>query len=176
MSRNLVMFLVLLGLALMSGTAVHPGPRDEEAAPLRVGVYDSRAIAVAFAGSEFLRVGEKMQALKEAKAAGDGDRVKELEAWGEKAQRQLHRQGFGRVPVTDLLGHVKDRLPTVAQEAGVDAITFECNYLAPGVEKVDITLELVMLFDPSERTLRTVEELRQHEPVDLDEIERNHDH
>ncbi|MHC4218563.1 MAG: hypothetical protein ACYSU7_08935, partial [Planctomycetota bacterium] len=117
-----------------------------------------------------------MQALKEAKAAGDGDRVKELEAWGEKAQRQLHRQGFGRVPVTDLLGHVKDRLPTVAQEAGVDAITFECNYLAPGVEKVDITLELVMLFDPSERTLRTVEELRQHEPVDLDEIERNHDH
>jgi hypothetical protein len=170
-----VILFVLVGLALMAGTAVSAGPRDE-AAPLRIGVYDSRAIAVAFAGSKFLRVGEKKQALKEARAAGDEGRAKELEAWGEKRQRQLHRQGFGRVPVTDLLAHVKDRLPEVAREAGVDAIAFECNYLAPGVEKVDITLELVMLFDPSERTLRTVNEIFKHEPVDLDEIEQNHDH
>ncbi len=146
-------------------------------AKLRVGVYDSRAIAIAYAPSEYNPVAEMMGEMKKAKEAGDIERIKELEEWGPRHQRQLHRQGFGRVPVTDLLEHVKDRLPEVAKAAGVDVIAFECNYIGSDVEKIDITRELVMLFDPSDKVLGWVEQLGDHDPVDLDELENlGHDH
>lgn len=46
-----------------------------------------------------------------AKAAGDQARMKELEERGQALQRKLHRQGFGSVPVDDILAHGKDRIP-----------------------------------------------------------------
>ena len=149
---------------------------EQPARKLRVGVYDNRAIAVAYGPSKFNPVGEKMKEYKEAKATGDTKRAKEFEAWGEKHQRKLHRQGFGQVPVDDILAHVKDKFPEVARKTDVDVIVRQCDYVGPNVEDVDITKELVLLFEPSEKTLRTVEGLKKHAPVDLDEIEQHHDH
>jgi hypothetical protein len=173
--------LTLISAALVTATlllaSTRPAPAGaEEPATVRVGVYDSRAVAVAYAASDFNPVSEKMKQYDAAKEAGDTKRMEEYEAWGQKHQRQLHRQGFGRVPVTDLLEHVADRLPDVARETGVDVIAFECNYRGPHVEEVDVTRELVMLFDPSGKTLETVAEMAKVEPVDLDEIEQHHDH
>jgi hypothetical protein len=148
----------------------------EPASNLRVGIYDNRAIAVAYAASKHNPVAGKMKEHKEAKAAGDTERVKELEAWGKKHQRQLHRQGFGRVPVDDLLTCVKEKLPEVAEDGGVDVIVWQCDYSGPNVEVVDITKELVQLFDPSEKTLKTVAELKKHDPIDLDTVEEHHEH
>ncbi len=150
---------------------------DDAGTKLRVGVYDNRAIAVAYGPSKYNPVGEKMKEYNKAKAAGDTKRMKELEAWGEKHQRQLHRQGFGRVPVNDLLAHVKDKMPRLACKLGIDVIARQCDYTSPNVEVVDITKELVMLFDPSEKTLKIVEKLKKHpNPIDLDTIERHHKH
>jgi hypothetical protein len=78
--------------------------------------------------------------------------------------------------VDDLLAHVADRLPEVAEQADVDAIVFDCSWAGPNIEIVDITMELVMLFDPTEKTLRTAREVMKHEPIDLDAIERGHEH
>lgn len=179
MWRIIVSSVVLLSVISVAGlvqSAASAAPEAvQEQAKLRVGVYDSRAIAVAYVHSPYSPTSGKMKEYEEAKAAGDEARVKELEAWGEKHQRQLHRQGFGRVPVSDLLEHVKDRLPELAEQIGVDVIAFECNYLGPNVEEVDITVELAKLFDDSERTLETIEQLRQMDPLDLDEIEAHHD-
>ena len=153
---------------------------DDGAAParpqLRVGVYDNRAIAVAFAHSSFNPVAGKMKAYDEAKEAGDEAAMEQLEAWGNDHQRQLHRQGFGRVPVTDLLEYVEDDLPALAAKLDVDVIAFECNYRAEHVEEVDVTLELVGLFNPDERALRTAREVMKHKPIDLNEVEAHHDH
>ena len=171
--RPVILPLALCGAALLATFAL--ARPHESAAKVRVGTYDSRAIAVAYAPSKFNPVGEKRRELEAAKAAGDTERVAELEAWGPKHQRALHRQGFGRVPVDDLLAHVADRLPEAARAAGVDVIVFDCSWAGPEVEVVDVTHELVALFDPSERTLTTVEELLEHEPVDLDEIEGHQD-
>ncbi|MHC4062053.1 MAG: hypothetical protein ACYSR6_10680, partial [Planctomycetota bacterium] len=56
----------------------------------RIGIYDSRAIAVAFVGSEVYKatVGKKMADMmadeyKKAESEGDKKRVEELKAWGE---------------------------------------------------------------------------------------------
>ena len=174
--RKSAVAVLLVAAAMITLVALSAAGTVEPPPKLRVGVYDNRAIAVAYALSTFNPVKQNMEEYEKAKAAGDQKRVKELEAWGEKHQRQLHRQGFGRVPVDDLLGHVKDELPDVARKMDIDAIAWHCNYASADVEQVDITMELVMLFDPSKRVLKTVEELRKHDPVDLDVIEQNHEH
>jgi hypothetical protein len=147
---------------------------ETASARVRVGTYDNRAVAVAYAASKYNPVGEKMKEHQAAKAAGNDGRVKELEAWGAQHQRQLHRQGFCRVPVDDLLAHVKDKLPEVAEKAEVSAIVLQGEYLASGTEAVDVTDALVQLFEPSAKTLKTIAGLRKKPPVDLDELEKFH--
>ncbi len=169
--RTATNLLILLGL--VSGAV--SGVRSREPR-IRVGTYDSRAIAVAYAPSRFNPVGEKMKEYEKAKQAGDGARVAELEAWGEKQQRRLHRQGFARVPVDDLLAPVKDRLAEVAQRRALDLVAWSCDYTGPGVEVVDVTDDLVALFEPSEKTRAIVAEVRRREPLDLDEVEAEHEH
>jgi len=71
---------------------------------------------------------------------------------------------------------MKDRFPEVARKTGVDVIAWQCDYAGPDVGVVDITKDLVLLFEPSEKTLKTVEELMKHAPLDLDYIEQHHDH
>jgi hypothetical protein len=172
-------FLALLAAVTALLAPAAPPPADSQPAPrgpVLVGIYDNRAIAVAYAASAHNPVGARMQEYEAAKLAGDAARMQELEAWGQKHQRQLHRQGFGRVPVDDLLACVRDGLPEVARAAGVDAITWSCAYAAPGVEVVDVTHRIVALFDPSPATLRTISQMKGVEPLDLDAIEAQRDH
>ena len=140
-----------------------------------MGTYDTRGVAIAYAASKYNPVGEKQAEHEKAKAAGDTARMHELEQWGEKHQRQLHRQGFGRVPVGDLLEPVKDRLAAVAAKAGVEVIASSCDYSSGNVETIDITLQLVALYDPSEQTLRYAKEITHQPVVDLDALESARD-
>lgn len=142
-------------------------------AKFRIGTYDSRAIAVAYAASRFNPVRGKMKEMEAAKAAGDQVKVKQLEQWGQALQRQLHRQGFSRVPVDDLLAHVKDRIPEVAARAGVQAVMMQCDWAAAGVEVVDVTEALVALYEPSARTLSIVQDMKGKPPLPLDELEKH---
>lgn len=155
-------------LALFGISAVCRGGAAPAA---RIGVYDSRAVAVAYAASRFNPVREKMKEMKAAKAIGNQPKIKELEEWGQAHQRQLHRQGFGRVPVDDLLAHVKDQLPAVAGRAGVVAIAMSCDWTGAEVETIDVTDALVALFEPSARTLSIVRDMKGKAPLPLDEIE-----
>ena len=108
-----------------------------------------------------------MAAHERAKAAGDRDAIKELESWGQNLQRLLHFQGFGHVPVPDLLEPVKDGVKEVAQRRGLAAITMGCDFTAGTVELVDVTEDLVKLYDPTEKTLKTALGIRSAKPVDL---------
>ena len=146
---------------------------------IRIGVYDNRAIAIAYASSRFNPVGEKMKEFEAARERGDEVTIRDLEAWGQAHQRQLHRQGFGRVPVADLLEHVKEALPELAARLDLDAIVFEVDHLAPGATEpepaapeVDITMDLGMLLDPPETAIRNAKEVVKHPAIDLDEIEQ----
>jgi hypothetical protein len=172
---NRAVYVSIVGALVALALASNAGSSDQ-APRVRIGTYDNRAIAVAFAPSRFNPVGQKMAELEQAKKAGDRARAGELEAWGEKHQRQLHRQAFARVPVDDLLLSVKNRLPEIAKERGLDAIAWWCDHASAGVEVVDVTDDLVLLFEPSERTLKTVRELCEQAPAELDVIEAGHDH
>jgi hypothetical protein len=100
--------MVAIALAL-PGFAQEKSHNTQE----RIGVYDSRAVAVAYVGSTFQET--KMKDLtaqsKEARETGDAKEVSRLEAEGQAWQAKLKKQGFGTAPVDDLMAHVDGDFP-----------------------------------------------------------------
>jgi hypothetical protein len=140
---------VILGTAVFLVTRSE-GDDNPKGTKIRIGTYDNRAIALAFFASRFNPTAEKRAAYEKAKAAGDQAKMKELEAWGPRFQRQLHFQTFGRAPVDDLLEPVKDRIAKLARDKQLAAITMNCDFTSEQVELVDVTEDLVKLYDPPE--------------------------
>lgn len=159
-------------LALGAFSTLHQAATPPEV--LRVGTYDTRAIAIAHAASDHNPVGEKMRELKAAQASGDKQKVRELEAWGQKHQEHLHYLGFSRFPVDELLAPVQGEVSGLAQRLDLDLIAPFVDYGAPGVERVDITGDLVAIFAPSERTLASIRELGKHAPLPPEEVSHGH--
>jgi hypothetical protein len=170
-----VLAALILGVSGMA-SAAEDAPPNGGKGKIRIGVFDSRAVAVAYAASKFNR--EQYQKLKktldEAEASGDKEKAERIKAEGKAGQERLHRQGFGTASVKKYIDLVKDKIPAVAKNAQVDFIVskWEVAYQAPAVEVVDITDELVQAFEPNDRTLKTVQELKKHPPLDEEEIRR----
>ena len=177
---GLVLLAAGIGCAISSFSIVNGSQKKQL---LRVGVYDSRAIAIAYANSEHWSkvLKEKQAALEQAKKDGDTEKVKELEAWGSAQQSELHLKGFGTAPVHEYLDQVKEKLPQVAEMAGVDVIVskWEFDYVAEDAETVDITMELAKLFEPNERTWKSIKSLDKWKPYsqeDLKKLEKEYPH
>jgi hypothetical protein len=94
---------ILVGAATMvlvsTGHAQEPAPSFSE----RIGTFDSRAVAIAFYRSAEFQEDTRglMMELEEAKAAGDEERVKELEALFPALQHRMHQQGFSTASVRE---------------------------------------------------------------------------
>lgn len=144
--------------------------QSQSSAPtIRVGIYDSRAIAVAYARSEMFRQWyAKLSAERDqAKAAGDENRVKQIEAQGAAQQERFHQQAFSTASVADLVDKISREIPAIAREAGVVLIVskWEVMYHDPSVEYVDVTLALVKKFAADPKILQMVEDLMKQPPV-----------
>jgi hypothetical protein len=176
MKKLALVSLMVAGLfmAACSMTSADKAETDKPVKPLRVGVYDSRCVAVACGPTEqFTKpLRDKMKEMEKAKAAGDGQKIKELEAWGQQWQQKAHLITFGTAPVQQFLEPVKDKLPEVAQQAGVDIIVskWQIDYQVKDAELVDVTDAIVALYQPNEKTLKTVEALKKHKPMSEEDV------
>ncbi len=174
--RNL---MVLAGLAVVTVCAVFviAGPAKKEKPVLCVGLFDSRAVALAWGRSETFKkhVSEMMAEYKEAKAAGDEERIAQLEKAGPQVQDRLHKQVFGNEPVDDVLEKIAKELPRVAESAGVDIIVskWEIAYQKRSARFVDVTWEMVNLFEPDEETRKIAKELVKQKPVSSEELDKH---
>ena len=79
---------------------------------------------------------------------------------GQAGQTKLHMQGFSTASVSEYLEHIKDKIPAIAKQAGVDVIVskWDLAYQSPDAEFVDVTDLMVKPFNPSEKVLKMVEE------------------
>lgn len=140
----------------------------------RIGIFDSRAVAIAYARSEQFtkQLGEMRAELKKAKEEGDEDKVKELNKQGPHLQQLLHLQGFSTGSICNIIERIKDKFPQIADENHVDLIIskWEIAYLAESCEIVDITKRLVNLFNPNEQTLTVLEQMKNQPPVPIEEL------
>lgn len=166
-----LMFIVLF-LWICAGCADKTGRSR-----VRIGIYDSRAVAAAFAHSEYNeeRLNAKMAEMEEAKAAGDTKKIEELDKWGNAQQHKLHRQGFSTAPVDDILEYIKDTLPQIAEDANVTALVskWDKKALKPykSAEQIDITARIIAEFDPDEKRLKMIEQLKAKKPIPLWRLE-----
>ena len=170
---------VLLGGLLIGTLAAQATPATPERAPLVVGTFDSRGVAIAYIRSEAF--GQEMRdlraALAQAEADGDEERVAELNAYGPALQERCHRQGFGTLPVDNILTQIEDELPGIAAQAGVDVIVSKwcVTYQQPGVTFVDVTDELAAQFEPTEETLGVIRDVLDSEPAAAESL-KDHEH
>jgi hypothetical protein len=173
---------LLLVLALISGCAIYATAGSEkknQTQELVVGVFDSRAVCVAYTSSKShdSEVREKMAQKKQAEKAGDQQKINKLKEWGKKDQAMRHKQGFGTASVKNLLEHIKQDIPKVAKEAGVDIIVskWDMAYQAKNAEFVDVTELIIRGFEPSEKTLKIIRALIKHKPLS-DKVIEEHKH
>lgn len=169
--------MCVLGLCVGAVPAEEPAALQPEA-KLRVGVYDSRAIVVAFVGSPAYKAAdgkkltEMMAEHERAKADGNQNRVAELEAQGKAQQVLLHKQGFSTAPVDEILKHIKDQIPEIAKAAGVGPIVSKWDKEAlakyKSAELVDVTMALVDAFKPNDRQRKSAIEIQKHDPIPLE--------
>ena len=148
---------------------------------LRVGTFDSRFVALAYYRSEHgtKAVRALQEEFKEARDAKNKKRVKELEARGPALQNLMHQQVFGSLSIPNVMKVVSASLPAVAAEAGVSLVVskWDIQYSTPGIELVDLTEQLVELFELDDDTRRMIEKARETgaEPVPLDQLLEPHD-
>ena len=178
-SMTYALIFVLAGLAAYTTVGAQLSQENITGAKVRIGTYDSRALAMAYYRSKaFLRQIEDMRAeYEKAKAAGDEKRVKELESAGSAQQELMHKQGFGTWPVANMLERIKEKMPEIAEQADVEVIVskWDIAYQRSGVEFVDVTDRMVEPFDPDEETLRMIKEIQEQNPVSLEELKGNRD-
>ncbi len=172
-----VLIDVLAALAVYTTVGAQQQEGKISGSTVRIGTFDSRALAMAYYRSEaFNRQMKDLRAeYEKAKAAGDEKRVKELEAAGPAQQELAHKQGFSTWPVDNILEKIKGKIPEIAKRADVDVIISRWNivYRRTGVEFINITDLIVKPFDPNEQTLKILKELQKQDPVPLEELEKH---
>lgn len=176
MNHRITMAAILCATTLCFAlTAVAIGQPKRDA--VRIGTFDSRAIALAFWRSEegVKRIKAIYEEAEKAKAAQDENRVKELAIEGPGLQVRMHQQVFSTGSVTDVVEKIKSNLPQIAKEAGVSLIIpkSQIAYMDGSVEYVDVTSQLVKLFNPRDETLKVIEDLRRQEPVPIEKMSYN---
>jgi len=144
--------------------------RPIEGISQRIGVYDSRSIAIAYANSpSFSKVhGVLGERLKAAKEKGDAKEVAAVEREGMLRQVMMHEQGFGTGSVMQMIATVKDSIAALAIRENVSLVVskWEVAYSGEGVELVDLTDKITDFFHPSERAKGWLKDVQKQAPIE----------
>lgn len=168
---------LVLAAGVQAGAPSAPAGQAVE----HIGTYDSRAIAVAYAGSPFQQklMAPLKAAHQAAKQGGNQAEVDRLEAQGRAMQQRAHRQAFSTAPVDDLLEQVAEALPAIRRSAGVTTLVsvWDQDGLArhAGAGRVDVTAALVDAFQPTAKQRKMVDEIRKKKPLPLDKVTAGRD-
>ena len=160
-----------------SGCASKPA-KPADSPTERIGVYDSRAVAVAWVGTEAFT--QSLNALRkdaeQAKADGDRERASALEKQGAAMQQRLHTQGFSTAPVDDILAHFQDQLARIRLATGAAALVSKWDEAAlakhAGAEQLDVTEQLVDAMHPNDRQRKSALEIVKSKPIPLAQAEK----
>ncbi len=111
---------------------------------------------------------------KKAKEAGDDAKAKRIEAAMKAGQERVHRTGFSTGRVDEILVHIKDKLPGIAEKAGVDVIVskWSISYSTADAEFVDVTGLMIEPFVTDEKKRAKILTQIRHPPIPLEKWDR----
>ena len=168
--QSTLMLLVSLIFLINSGSILSQQPNQK----VKIGVYDSRALAIAYANSEIFKAElvKKTAEYKKANEENKTEYAKELDAEGKVQQQLLHEQTFSNGSVSNIIEIIKDKVQKVAQDAGVSIIIskWEIVYQDKSLDYKDVTDKLVKIFNPTEQALKWIEEIKKQNPMPIDKF------
>jgi hypothetical protein len=148
---------------------------------IRIGTYDSRAVAVAYAGSEHFSNWLKNLKADHARAKANGDTVlaARLEATGADRQKRMHRQAFSTASVDDIMEEIQEKLPAIRAEAGVDVLVSKWDKETlrdyPNAQEVDVTMALIDALAPTDRQRKYAIDIQKKNPIPLEQAKNFRD-
>jgi len=160
--------LMTLGLATecIAGSPSNPS--------MRIGAYDSRAVAIAFANSKegTAFVADLHAKMMKAMETKDDTLIQQVKTTAQAYQLLNHLRGFSVGSVADILQKHRADVEAIAEETGVFIIVskYELIHTDPDVDVVDVTMHLVNIWEPSDRVLGWISELPQQEPLSMLEV------
>jgi len=170
---NVILAIVSMIVALFISTGWNDVLAQAKPKPFKLGTYDSRIVTLAYSRSDhFAKV---MNEMKESEAIMlSNDTVKMMETIYKIFTKQyiLHQQVFSTGSSVYILDLVKDKLPQVANDAGVFAIVskWELTFADPNIELVDLTMPVSKLFKPSGDFEKMVPDMQNQAPIPLEEF------
>ncbi len=172
--KNVSVINILIFLLFITSTVL-PQPVNEK---IRIGTFDSRCIALAYGRSApFMEYVNGLRAeLEKVKKEGNEERVKELEKIIPSTQLIMEQQVFSNGSIINIIEKIKDKISEIAETNNLKFILskWEIVYDDQSFALIDITDQLVELFDPDEKTLKIIEEVKTTEPVPIDQISAEH--
>lgn len=174
--RRKTIAIGLVSVLLVSGSVVGKDETTGQAsdAKLRIGVYNSRSVATAFTRSDHPQTGARlaMAAVEQAEAAGDQEKSQQAHDMAKDQQNLQHMQVFGNAPIHDILPHLAAEIKKQAREQDLALVVRDVDiaFQRADVKLIDITDELVAACDPTKETLRTIEQLKKHPPLPLEQF------
>lgn len=166
--KKLMVLLVVLGCTavLLVGFSSR--------ANVRIGTYDSRAIAIAFGNSsEGMQFVSTLRAeMMKAREARDDSLVRHIENKAGAYQKLNHLRAFSIGSVSEILQNHQAEVAVAAEEAGVQTIVskFELIYRGMGVDTVDVTLALTRIFKPSEQVQKWISSVPNQKPLPMADV------
>jgi len=177
-SLILVSLIAVIPVSLAASGCASKPAEPAKSPTEKIGVYDSRAVAIAWVGTEAFN--QSMDALRKesekAKATGDRERAAALEKEGAAMQQRLHTQGFSTAPVDDILAHFQDQLAQIRVATGAAALVSKWDEAAlakhAGAEQLDVTEKLVDALHPNDRQRKSALEIVKSKPIPLAQAEK----
>ena len=165
----------LLALTLSILTACTPNSKSnstpEQLSPQTVGIYDSRAIAIAYAGSpkheQLLK--SKREQLKKAEATGNQQKVEQAKQKFRQMQKQLHFQGFGTASVQNILDQYPQKLQALKTQLNLTHIISKWDTTTldqyPNAKQVNITIPLIDILNPKPKQRKYAIQILNQKPI-----------
>lgn len=175
-----IIFSLIFVLALLTESTTLRAEQmknDTNNSMVKVGTFDSRALAIAYYRTESFA--SHMKGLiaehKKAEDSGEKGRVKKLENELNTTQELIHKQGFSTWPVGNILETIEEKIPELAKQLEVDLIIskWDICYQRSGIELIDVTLDMVKLINTNEQILKMIEDLIKQPPLSLEELKKD---
>ena len=178
-SAFVALVVTLVAACAFAGT---PTETDTDARRTeRIGVYDSRSIAIAYVGTRPFRarMGEVRAEYDRAKASGGEGRMAEIDRQMRQLQVEMHKQAFSTAPVDNILEEFPEDLAQVREKMSVDALVskWDAATLAkhPTAERVDVTEAMVDAMETTQKQRRAALDMVKRAPLSMDKAENLHD-
>ncbi|ARN56608.1 hypothetical protein [Sedimentisphaera salicampi] len=135
---------------------------------IEIACYDPRAVAIAYANSEMFNsfLKDKRSEHEKADAAGKTKVADAIEEQMNELQKKFHTMAFSGEPADMILEKVSGRVDKILAKSGADRLVSKWDSNLETAEMKDLTGQLASIFNPSDKTLKSIQQGTKNPPIE----------